>query len=324
MFRNTLLFTFLNLALTLSVKAQLNLVFNGDFEIFDTCPEHISFPWDPELQHCTGWDFANWGTADYYNACAPVSIVGVSVPYNFFGYQPAYSGQAYTGIYSYTQYDTYREYIQSELTEPLTAGVEYYVEFYVSLADHSAVGTNRIGALFTHYRPYHDGWDYIPSQPQVENPLNRLISDTLNWTKISGSFVAQGGERYITIGNFFDWTETDTTEPNLIYIESTYYYVDGVSVQEGSNNLFIPNIFSPNQDGNNDLFYVRAFNAISLRFTIFNRWGETVFRSEDLSYGWDGTFKGQKCEAGVYFYAAEIVFRNGEALSKKGSITLLR
>jgi gliding motility-associated-like protein len=318
-FFTSLLFPFAN------IQAQTNLVYNGDFEIYDTCPEHISFPWDPELQHCLGWSFANWGTSDYYNTCAPLSTY-VNVPCNFFGYQQPYSGNAYTGIYSYTQNDTYREYIQSELSRCLLAGAEYYVEFYVSLADHSLYGTNRIGALFTSYRPYWDGWDYIPALPQVANPPDRLISDTVNWYKISGSFFAQGGECYITIGNFFDWTETDTTEPGL-YIESTYYYVDNVSVYQKDslyNWLYLPTIFSPNHDGCNDMFYVRSPDIQEMDLLIFDRWGEVVFHTGDINEGWDGTYKGRDCDPAVYAYMVKALFLNGNEVIKKGTFTLLR
>lgn len=95
-------------------------------------------------------------------------------------------------------------------------------------------------------------------------------------------------------------------------------------------NIFIPNTFSPNGDGNNDIFYPRGkglFKIKSLR--IFNRWGEIVFSRDnfapnDLSQGWDGTYKGVKLGSDVYVYAMEVLCDNSQVLPVKGNITLLR
>jgi gliding motility-associated-like protein len=95
-------------------------------------------------------------------------------------------------------------------------------------------------------------------------------------------------------------------------------------------NIFIPNTFSPNADGNNDIFYPRGkglFTVKSLR--IFNRWGEVVFSKDnfapnDPSQGWDGTFKGVKLSSDVYVYAMEVLCDNSQVLPVKGNLTLLR
>jgi gliding motility-associated-like protein len=95
-------------------------------------------------------------------------------------------------------------------------------------------------------------------------------------------------------------------------------------------NLFLPNTFSPNSDGTNDVFYPRGtglFNIRSLR--IFNRWGEMVyersnFAANNASLGWDGTYKGQKAPQDTYIYTVEIVCENSEVNSFKGNVTLIR
>jgi gliding motility-associated-like protein len=88
--------------------------------------------------------------------------------------------------------------------------------------------------------------------------------------------------------------------------------------------IYIPNIFSPNNDNQNDVFYVRGEGIASLHLLIYNRWGNKVFESNDITQGWDGTQHGQKCESGVYIYRAEITFTNGETITKRGDITLVR
>lgn len=95
-------------------------------------------------------------------------------------------------------------------------------------------------------------------------------------------------------------------------------------------NVFIPNTFSPNGDGVNDVFYPRGnglFNIKTLR--VFNRWGEVVFEKNsftpnDASAGWDGTYKGIKLSPDVYVYTLDILCDNSSVLTFKGNIALIR
>jgi len=88
--------------------------------------------------------------------------------------------------------------------------------------------------------------------------------------------------------------------------------------------LFIPEIFSPNGDGINDIFYIRGkgFDWILLR--IYDRWGEMVFESTDTNTGWDGRFKGQLMNSGVYVYHLQGAYLTGEEFDEKGDITLVK
>lgn len=95
--------------------------------------------------------------------------------------------------------------------------------------------------------------------------------------------------------------------------------------------VFIPNVFSPNTDGFNDIFYIQGGDFINQieNFMIFNRWGESMFelsnfQPNDPALGWDGTFRGKPLNAGVYTYFAEISFDDGEVILYKGSVTLMR
>lgn len=95
-------------------------------------------------------------------------------------------------------------------------------------------------------------------------------------------------------------------------------------------NVFIPNTFSPNGDGQNDLFYPRAKGYSTVKnMQVFNRWGEMVFEKKDFPFndpaaGWDGTYKGSKLTADVYVYVVNVLCDNSEAFSLKGNVTLLR
>lgn len=94
---------------------------------------------------------------------------------------------------------------------------------------------------------------------------------------------------------------------------------------------FIPNIFSPDGDGINDVLFVQANNGIAevLTFRIFDRWGNMVFEDQifapnDPAHGWDGVYKGKMMNPGVYVYHAEIKTKDGEVISKTGDITVVR
>ncbi|MCS6934101.1 MAG: PKD domain-containing protein [Chitinophagales bacterium] len=86
----------------------------------------------------------------------------------------------------------------------------------------------------------------------------------------------------------------------------------------------VPNAFSPNGDGINDVVKVEGKGIVKLVFRIFNRWGEKVFESTDQSIGWDGYYKGVLQEMDAYAYYVEAELINGENVLLKGNITLLR
>ena len=95
-------------------------------------------------------------------------------------------------------------------------------------------------------------------------------------------------------------------------------------------NVFIPNTFSPNGDGNNEVFYPRGTGLFRIKnIKIFNRWGEQVFerynfKANNESDGWDGTFKGQKLMPDVYVYIMDIQCENNSILTYKGNVALIK
>ncbi len=90
--------------------------------------------------------------------------------------------------------------------------------------------------------------------------------------------------------------------------------------------IYIPNAFSPNGDGKNDILYVYANPALvkNMHLMIFDRWGELIFETTDLNHGWDGTFKGKILDPAVFVYYLEVTCINDEKFIKKGNITLLK
>jgi gliding motility-associated-like protein len=88
--------------------------------------------------------------------------------------------------------------------------------------------------------------------------------------------------------------------------------------------LYIPNIFSPNGDGQNDVLYARGEGVEEFVFIIYDRWGERVFETKNISDGWDGNFRGKQCDPAVFAYYVKVVFESGIEDRRKGTITLVR
>jgi gliding motility-associated-like protein len=95
--------------------------------------------------------------------------------------------------------------------------------------------------------------------------------------------------------------------------------------------IFVPNAFTPNGDGQNDVITVFGSTDVQIvnKFMVFDRWGELLFESSDftpndLSNGWDGKFKGEFLNPGVFVYYAEFTLVNGRKSTRKGDITIIR
>ncbi len=100
--------------------------------------------------------------------------------------------------------------------------------------------------------------------------------------------------------------------------------VTGTAIHPLEDQIFVANAFTPNGDGKNDVVYVHSPSIKSLKFYVYDQWGELLYTSLSQSNGWDGTFKGKKEPVGVYVYYLEAIMNDGRKLTKKGTITLLR
>jgi hypothetical protein len=161
------------------------------------------------------------------------------VPYSFGGGGEPYSGEGYFGVYTFVKGNYRREYITVPLNEILAAEINYYVSWHVSLMDSAWYASKNIGAYFSESIPPADLQGLLALEPQVRYEGTNFLTDKQGWTKVERSFTAQGGERYLTIGNFDTDEETDTLfvpgggafRPNQPdFWRVSYYYIDGVSV----------------------------------------------------------------------------------------------
>jgi len=182
------------------------------------------------------------------------------------------------------------------------------------------------------------GVDSISSTITVLEPQQVVLGNdtSIQWGQ-SVSLTATG-----VINGVYTWSPdidlTCTTCPNPISTpEETITYTVITSDSNGcvssdnitlfvkyENVIFVPNIFSPNGDGANDILFVRGKGVAELKFFIYDRWGEKVFETTRLDVGWDGTFRGKVMNKAVFVYYLEATFIDGSEVTQKGDITLIK
>lgn len=291
-----------------SVKAQMNLVPNGSFEEYYSCPTGNNLN-DGQFERCKYWWSPTGASPDFFHACNN-SVNGiVGVPENFWGYQETYNGKGYVGFVS-VMYSSKleNEYFRTKLNKSLKPCSKYHFQMYVNMANYSTHGVGKIGALFTQEDVFHQITGRIDEEAQVTYSGIPIV-DSVNWTKIEGSFIAKGGERYLTIGLFDKVLDTSFVQIATAFYFHAYYYVDNVSLYEVDDNLQepcnfhleIPNVFTPNNDGTNDVIDLTIYLDFIDNIRIVNRWGNTVKVLTKDNPIWDGS----NCVDGIYYYLIE-------------------
>jgi gliding motility-associated-like protein len=204
-----------------------NMVVNPDFELSAQCPTFMA---QFNAPYILNWSTPTLGTSDYYNSCFTTSSTGPGVPYNSFGYQPAFSGNGYGGGYFYTPGLSSREYMRGTLT-PLVPNTVYKVTIRASLSNRCQYATANFHVLF-----YQNGTNsvtsyYLPATPQIDYSFLGIVTDTMGWVTLVDTFTADSAYSNFIIGNFSANSNTIST---LAYpggnVGGAYYYIDSVSV----------------------------------------------------------------------------------------------
>lgn len=139
------------------------------------------------------------------------------------------------------------------------------------------------------------------------------------------------------LGAVYNWSNGDLTQSITVYegFQLVWVIVDnnGCSssdtIQISECPFFpeciidVPSAFSPNDDGQNDILFVKGFGFSEFEFLLYNRIGELVYQTKDISEGWDGVFRGEKQNTEVYYYILKAKCSDGSKIEKKGNITLL-
>lgn len=229
-----------------NVKSQ-NLVPNPSFEIYTLCPEDITMTSVSKL--IPNWYLPTRGTSDYFNECAKFQV---GVPQNFIGNLFAFEGKAYVGIILLEKPPVddsvkkklvnYREYLQAELIEPLVQNKKYCVSLNYAIANYSTYATNSLGICLTNTQiKNRTSIKALKCKPIVMAPIDTIFTDKNYWYALTDTIVAKGGEKYITIGNFFDDLNTayklldnsdlsPAIKKRVLENKIAYYYIDFVSI----------------------------------------------------------------------------------------------
>jgi hypothetical protein len=235
------IFIFLLHFCAFAINAQ-NLVPNPSFEIISAPPDTVYagdcylYTGGFNIGQVPPWNSAtSGGSPDPFNVCShPIS--SASVPLNGYGFQIPHSGLGYGAEAFYDHngaHVVYREYITVKLDTPLVNQEHYCSSFYVSLANTCNYASNNVGMYFSNTSiNVLMTWGSLNFIPQIN--YTGIITDTTNWTLIYGEYTAHGGERYITIGNFYTDSLTDTVSTYNGGVggvsDAAYYFIDDVNV----------------------------------------------------------------------------------------------
>lgn len=181
------------------------------------------------------------GSVDYYHECG---TNGWSVPVSVVGGGYARTGQAYMGLAVKHMSESpmaadFREYAGVPLLSGLIAGKDYQVVFHVSFCDSMWYAAKNIGVFFSVGQPPNNIMSLLALEPHVRYEGEEFLTDKEDWTRIEGTFTAQGGENFLTIGNFDSDSLTETVfvegggvlKPNAPdYWKGIGYFIDDVSV----------------------------------------------------------------------------------------------
>ncbi|MEX1191017.1 MAG: OmpA family protein [Brumimicrobium sp.] len=221
------------LSYTASAQDGENMVDNGSFE--DAKSNKLRRTGD--LKRAEGWVSPTGNSADLFSADA--KMPEVMTPDNVYGVEDPRDGSNYAGIitFSYREKED-RTYLTTKLNTPMKKGMRYKLEFYASLGELSKYSANKLGAHFSKRPPGTD--EKVPAlimETHVMHPKEVLFDGMYGWDKVCGEYRAEGGEKYITIGNFTsdnDVKNERNKKPREIrgrQIIAAYYYIDDISVQ---------------------------------------------------------------------------------------------
>ncbi len=223
-------FTYLFSIIVIPLFAQVNLVPNPSFEDTTYCPTG-------NVNKATDWFSPSLGTPDIFRDSGNIGAcwescewIGVANYSNGGGYQFPRTGRTYAGFKTLgSSPGATREYISIKLSDTLEAGRKYCVSFYTSLANYSGYAFDKIGVAFSPI-PYMDcsTSDPIITSNGIANQTG-IISDTINWVHVYDTFIATGGELYITLGNFQNDSDLQIV-PTGVPSQFTYHYFDDISV----------------------------------------------------------------------------------------------
>lgn len=213
-----------------------NLVLNSSFESIEGKLKKLS-----QINFASDWQSPTALKADLFSK----SIKGdISVPENIYGKEYPKDGDNYAGILTFSYNNKKpRTYLQTKLIKSLTSGLDYCINVHISLADLSRYAIDNIGIHFSETPLSLDkkGDIIFSDKSELDKVLkdeeNKIFKSRYKWEKICGIFQADGKEKYITIGNFYNNKDTKyekllkPKDFNGVQLAEAYYYVDKIELR---------------------------------------------------------------------------------------------
>jgi hypothetical protein len=248
----------------------------------------------------------------------------MGTPNAMWGYQVPHSGEAYSSVVTYSANADYREIIGNTLASNLLIGEKYFFSFYVNFAFEplsAGLASNKIGLRFS-TTPY-SGINPAPINNFAHFYCDSILSDTLLWVKISGSFIADSAYAYLAIGNFFLDSLTDTLHVGTALPVYSMYYIDDVCVSTDSiyNELWtgVENIGSASAFANvfpnpfSNQLNISVSGNEQTTVSLYNTLGQQVLQQTFITAT---TISTEQLAGGIYFYE----LRNNKGAVMKGKV----
>lgn len=205
-----------------------------------------------------------------------------------------------------------------------------YIAYPAASSSYTAVATDALGCKTTDHinisvRDFRAALTAMPD-PVISGTTVTLTPSASTGFNVVGWMPAQ----------YFLGQQANTQTITITDSSKTFYAVlqspDGcrdtasvrVNVEDNTKELFIPNAFTPNHDGKNDIFKVYGTSVKSIEMRIYNQWGNLLCETKDNNKGWDGTYKGKQQPVGIYLYAIKIYLYNNGTVTRNGTISLIR
>ncbi len=174
--------------------------------------------------------------------------------------------------------------------------------------------------------PYFDAYSDDTTLYQGQSTQMHCIPDSniYNYTWNPSQYLSNSSipNPIATPPTSFSYIATMTDKNGCIVKDTVYLEVENVIC--GEPEVFIPNAFSPNNDGQNEMLYVRGNAIKTMLLRVYDRWGELIFESNSKTNGWNGTYNNKAVDPGVFVYYLEVVCYDNQQYFKKGNITVIR
>lgn len=198
----------------------------------------------------------------------------------------------------------------------INSGGQYYVIATNNCGSDTAYHTIQNYSLNASFSSDYVYGSDVPAIINFTNTSSNAVTYTWSFGDGNSSFIEHPSHTYTTNGEY-----------TVLLTASNQYCSDNFEttfIFDAPNGVFVPNVFTPNNDGTNDIFEIIGENIAAIECEIFNRWGEKLYSWNNLSGFWDGKYKNTYVTDGTYFYVANITWKNDSKETLRGHISVLK